>query len=1074
MNSLRQKSRKSLHKINNKPNINPIFQKIKNNFNKSGQKSEEHFKKIKIKKSPKKIGNYIIGEKIGEGAFAKVKLGKHIPTGEKVAIKILNKERIDISKIKKEIKILQRLKHINIIQIYEIIETKKHLYIVMEYCDGQDLFSLIKSKHHLTEIESCNYFQQIINGVEYIHLSNITHRDLKPENLLLSENNKRIVITDFGLSKLCEEYNNVLRTPCGTLSYAPPEMLLGEKYNGLYSDIWSCGVILYVMLVGNLPTLEKERNLIYQNIITHNYYYPENLSSDAIDLIEHLLKIKPEERYNFDEIKAHPWFNLNIAKLKPGLQAFVHKIPIDSNILEKTKNLGYDEKKVEESVIKGKYNSYNAMYYLILKKEKRNGINSVSDLCSEEYINYLKNYKNWIDLSKINDPLYKDYDIDFPINLEQSDIFNFDIKNISNEILKEENKCINNNSNINYISVNKSEKFDDLEEKNFEKYINSDIMLNDMEIKFDNIYKFDDLFEIQNNKNKKEMNIISRNKKIKNLNELINMNSRDNESINKKMQDISARKNSNSISNSVRIQVNKKPIKEKITLLTEELSEINKEKLISKLKEEETKFNEELNIINKGQNTKNSYDNNIIGIIAEKLINTTIFGKYLIHNKKSKSFLENKFYLLQKYKSIIGLIERMRNKIFTKKLNDFNFYTFNEYLNDENDKIFVKNLIEIPYFNKFIQKAKETFYKKDTLIKRTFSKYYDIKTTNKNNNNLISSYSNNFFGYNNNTNNRNRFKRNITAFTPNRNIKYSNINLRYTKSLNRYDTYNINKNTPYKYKYKQITKTPRTTRNIHFIKNNTNQKMFRYRSAGKINSVNVNNPININFNPINNILQKDNKDSASSSSSYSKSKQDKILLNSVNKGYYLNSEMNNINSNRKNTNINNNISVNLSSKKVINNTNNRIYNSPESNNKNPIVISPYKNIKKKISVQLLSNRKEKEKNNKQKFNKYPLKEFKSSVPLNLNCIIMNISPDKIIFRAKKFLMKKGFFCTNKIDEYNLKAVKGNSNIEMNLYKLKYLENVDNVYISLKIKNRNMIKEKSFLNKLINYINDNKI
>ena len=1072
MNNSKQSSKKSLKKSITNTNINSIFQKIKNNFTKN------YSKKIKAKKPPKKIGNYIIGETIGEGAFAKVKLGRHIPTEEKVAIKILSKERIDINKIKKEIKILQRLKHVNIIQIYEIIETKKHLYIIMEYCSGQDLFSLIRSKHHLTEIESCKYFQQIINGVEYIHLSNITHRDLKPENILLDDNNKRIVITDFGLSILSEKYNNELTTPCGTLSYAPPEILLGNKYNGIYSDIWSCGIILYVMLVGNLPCEEKERNLIYQNIITHNYYYPENLSSDAIDLLEHLLKIKPEERYSFDEIKAHPWFNLNKVKLNLGLLSLVHKIPIDSRILEKAQNLGYDKQKVEESVIKSKYNSYSAVYYLILKKFKREGIDSVSDLFSQEYINYLKNYKNWNDLWKINDPLYKDYEIDFPINLEQSDLFNIDlplIKNISNDILLEENKDKERNSNysnINYISVNKSEKFDDLEEKNFEKYINSDIVLNDMEIKFDE--KLDDLFEDKNNNLKKEknkINIVSRNIRLKNLNELIKLSSGDNESINKN--NTTARKNNSSIRNnnsinSVRIHVNKKP-REKIILLNEELSQNNKEKMIAKLKEEESKFNEELSTINESKNIKNNYDNNIIKIIAEKLINTTIFGKYLIHNKKSKSFLENKFYILQKYKSIIGLIERMRNKIFTKKLNDFNFYTFNEYLNDENDKIFVKSLIDIPYFNKFIQKAKETFYKKDALIKRTFSKYYEIKTHNKNdNNNLYSSYSNKFFGYN-HTNNKNKYKANITAFTPNRNSKYS-----YSKSLNRYNTTNNYRNTPYNNKYKNITKTPRTNRTVHYIKNNTNKKMFRYKSAGKINSIydNTTNPINIKFDSVNNILGKENKESLSSSSSYSKNKQDKIIFNSENKNYYLNSEMNNRNSNNKYINNNNNIFVNLTSRKIVNKSKNKIYNSPKNNNKKPIIISPYKNnIENRISVQLLSNRKEKEKNNKQDFNKYPIKELKLLSPINLNCLLMNTSPDKIISKAKKFLMKKGYFCTNKIDEYNLKAVKGNSNIEINLYKLKYLDNVNSIYISLKIKNRNMIQEKNFLNKLINFINE---
>ena len=140
----------------NKNNVDSIFKNNQNNIIKDNyQKSEEYSKKIEINKKLEEIGNYILGETIGEGAFAKVKLARHKQTDEKVAIKILNKEIIDINKIRKEIKILQNLKHINIIQLYEIIETKNKLYIVMEYCENQDLFSLIKYKHHLTEIESC-------------------------------------------------------------------------------------------------------------------------------------------------------------------------------------------------------------------------------------------------------------------------------------------------------------------------------------------------------------------------------------------------------------------------------------------------------------------------------------------------------------------------------------------------------------------------------------------------------------------------------------------------------------------------------------------------------------------------------------------------------------------------------------------------------------------------------------------------------------------------------------------------------------------------------------------------------
>ena len=156
--------------------------------------------------------------------------------------------------------------------------------------------------------------------------------------------------------------------------------------------------------------------------------------------------------------------------------------------------------------------------------------------------------------------------------------------------------------------------------------------------------------------------------------------------------------------------------------------------------------------------------------------------------------------------------------------------------------------------------------------------------------------------------------------------------------------------------------------------------------------------------------------------------------------------------------------------------NNNIYNSPSSRNKRYIAISPYKRSNKKISVQLLSDKKERENNLKKENNKfnYALKELKESIPINLNCILVNKSPNKIISKAKKFLMKKGYFCSNKINEYNIKAIKGSSNIEINLYKLKYINNIDNVYLSIKIKNKNMLQEKNLSNKLINYINEDKI
>ena len=155
-------------------------------------------------KKTKKKGPYVLGPTLGEGAFAKVKVATQIHTKEKAAIKILDKSRLledenDILRFKKEISILKKLRHKNIIQLYEVMESKKSLYIVMEYCEGGELFDYIVKKKQIPEMEACQLFQQIINGVEYLHGQNIIHRDLKPENLLL-DYNKNIKISDFGLS----------------------------------------------------------------------------------------------------------------------------------------------------------------------------------------------------------------------------------------------------------------------------------------------------------------------------------------------------------------------------------------------------------------------------------------------------------------------------------------------------------------------------------------------------------------------------------------------------------------------------------------------------------------------------------------------------------------------------------------------------------------------------------------------------------------------------------------------------------------------------------------------------------
>jgi len=349
--------------------------------------------KLKSNKGP-----YILGEKLGEGAFAKVRLATQIHIKEKCAVKILEKKLLesskDIQRLKKEIKILKKLRHKNIIQLYDIMESKRNLYFVMEYCKNGELFDYIVSKKRLKEPEACCFFQQIINGVEYLHKQGIIHRDLKPENLLLDDK-KHIKISDFGLSTFFTK-NNYLQTACGTPSYAPPEMLEGHEYNGEATDVWSCGIILYAMLCGNLPFSESQEDIIVKKIKKHDYIIPDYLSKEAKDLLKHILIINPKERYNINQIQNHPWFNLVKPRMMPGINFEEDIIPVDDKILDMVKNYGFDPAECKELLIKNKFCSLTTIYYLCLKKYVKENGKSISDLESDLFEEYIKNPNNKI------------------------------------------------------------------------------------------------------------------------------------------------------------------------------------------------------------------------------------------------------------------------------------------------------------------------------------------------------------------------------------------------------------------------------------------------------------------------------------------------------------------------------------------------------------------------------------------------------------------------------------------------------------------------------------------------------
>ena len=345
--------------------------------------------------------NFKMGKKLGEGRFSTVKLGTHSLTGQPVAIKILDKTKIakleDKERINKEIKIMKKINHFNITKLYTIIETKYIIYLIQEYVQGKELNDYLYNKGKLTEPEACKIFHQIISGLSYLHYIGIAHRDFKPENILLTNDNKILKIIDFGLGNMYKK-GQLLKTGCGSPCYIPPEMIKEEGYDGAKSDIWSAGIILYLMLCGHLPFYEEDNQLMYDKIIAGQYNIPQSLSEDAKDIIKKILEVDPKKRLNFEEIKEHPWFNIINKKymMYKGIDIEENIIPIDEEIVEQMEKYGINKIETRYHILKNYHNKITTIYDLLLKKKIDSGKNSIADLQSDIYNEYMNDKKNKI------------------------------------------------------------------------------------------------------------------------------------------------------------------------------------------------------------------------------------------------------------------------------------------------------------------------------------------------------------------------------------------------------------------------------------------------------------------------------------------------------------------------------------------------------------------------------------------------------------------------------------------------------------------------------------------------------
>ncbi|KAJ1981596.1 Protein kinase [Dimargaris xerosporica] len=259
--------------------------------------------------SKPRIGNYTIIKTLGTGSFGKVKLGVHAQTGHQVALKFISRSQIDkadmVGRVKREIQYLQVLRHPHIIKLYEVIVTDTDYIMVMEYA-GAELFQYVVDHGRIQEDSARRFFQQILSAVDYCHRHKIVHRDLKPENVLLDKFDN-VKIADFGLSNFMSD-GEFLKTSCGSPNYAAPEVINGHFYSGPEVDVWSCGVILYVLLCGKLPFDDESIPKLFKKISSGVFSMPGYLSPEAQELLRRMLVVKPLDRITIPEIRNHPWF----------------------------------------------------------------------------------------------------------------------------------------------------------------------------------------------------------------------------------------------------------------------------------------------------------------------------------------------------------------------------------------------------------------------------------------------------------------------------------------------------------------------------------------------------------------------------------------------------------------------------------------------------------------------------------------------------------------------------------------------------------------------------------------------
>lgn len=328
-------------------------------------------------------GLYDLDRTLGKGHFAVVKLARHVFTGQLVAVKVIDKTKLDdlaTGHLLQEVRCMKLVQHPNVVRLYEVIDTQTKLYLILELGDGGDMYDyILRHEGGVAEDTAKVHFAQIVRAIAYCHRLHVVHRDLKPENVVFFRQQGTVKLTDFGFSNHFKP-GTMLMTSCGSLAYSAPEILLGEEYDAPAVDIWSLGVILYMLVCGRPPFQEANDSETLIMIMDCCYTVPDHISPECKDLISRMLQRDPAKRVSLNNIEGHPWLQgvdpspagytaaplASHRSLLPEEHEFILQAMTSGNIA--------DRDAIQEALEADRYNHITATYYLLgerLLREKQ-------------------------------------------------------------------------------------------------------------------------------------------------------------------------------------------------------------------------------------------------------------------------------------------------------------------------------------------------------------------------------------------------------------------------------------------------------------------------------------------------------------------------------------------------------------------------------------------------------------------------------------------------------------------------------------------------------------------------------